>query len=147
MLKSQKTKPWTTGIKSHQQITDLSVAWFPEICNTLHMGTKCVPDVMGFMCCSRCSVCTPRSVLCHQKTLLSLISASHHGRHFHELLFMTTHVSIHFPIKIRGGLWLFSVNPADLSHVLIEYCLRKRLSGSPLCPFKLSPSWFFIRNQ
>lgn len=47
MLKSQQTKPWTTGINSHQQITDPSMASFPEICNTLHMGTKCVPDARG----------------------------------------------------------------------------------------------------
>lgn len=47
MLKSQQTKPWTTGINSHQQITESSVALFPEICNTLHMDTKCIPDARG----------------------------------------------------------------------------------------------------
>lgn len=47
ILKSQQTKPWTTGINSHQQITESSVALFPEICNTLHMDTKCIPDARG----------------------------------------------------------------------------------------------------
>ena len=76
-LKSQQTKPWTTGINSHQQITDLNAASFPEICNKLHMGTKCVPDARRFVCCSGRAVYTPRSVLCHQK-LCSFISASRH---------------------------------------------------------------------
>lgn len=83
------------------------------------------PRCEGFMWCSRCSVCTPRSALCHQK-LGSLISAALRRRHFHELLFMTTRLSIHFPVKSRGGLWLLWVNPADSSRVLIWYCLRKR---------------------
>ncbi len=82
------------------------------------------PRCEGFMCCSGCAVCTPRSLLCHQK-LCSLISASQHGRHFYNLLFMSTHLSIHFLIKMRGSLGLFWFKPADSFSLLIRYCLRK----------------------
>lgn len=63
MLRPQQTKPWTTGINSHQQITDSSVASFPEICNTLHMGTKCVPYARG-SCVVQAALSAPRDLCC-----------------------------------------------------------------------------------
>lgn len=74
-----KTKPQTAGINSHQQITGWALALFPEICNTLHMAAKCVPDVRG-SCVVR-AVCTLRSVLRHQK-FCSPAFTSPHGRGF-----------------------------------------------------------------
>lgn len=97
-----KSKPWTAGINSHQQITDWSLALFPEICNTSHMGTKCVPDVRG-SCVVR-PVCTLRSVLGHQKILLSLsYPLPSMGGLFFFFTFSCFHVYLLiFPVKMQG---------------------------------------------
>lgn len=135
-----KSKPWTAGINSHQQITDWSLALFPEICNTSHMGTKCVPDVRG-SCVVR-PVCTLRSVLGHQKILLSLVSTSLHGR---TLGCFFLRLSINFSSEDAGTAGgLFSLTLADSSAVLIRYCFQKIKAPCPAGGLlrRSTESWF-----
>lgn len=117
LLRSQPTKSWMAGINSHQQITDLSVASFPEICNTLHMGAKCFPDarvhVLSRPCCLHSQICALSSKIVLSHTLLPLW----------VIYIVYEYISILFPMKIQRRLWL--LKPADSCDVLIRHCLRK----------------------
>lgn len=123
MLKSQQTKPWTTGINSHQQITDSSVASFPEICNTLHMGAKCVPDARG-SCVVQAVLSAPRDLCYVIKNCALSYPLPNTGD-----IFITYCLCLHIYLFIFQLRWrilgLFWLRPADSTSVLIRYCLRK----------------------
>lgn len=130
-LKSQQTKPWTTGIHSHQQITDSSVASFPEICNTLHMGTKCVPDARG-SCVVQALLSAPR-VLCY---VIKNDALSYPPPNMGDI-FITYCLCRHIYLLI----FQLRCGETDSSIVLIRYCLRKWKSV-PKGAVEIVRSWF-----
>lgn len=127
-LKSQQTKPWTMGINPHQQITDSSMASFPEICNTLHMGAKCVPDAWGS--------CVVQAVLSAPRDLCYVIKNCDFSYVFPNMgdIFITDclclYISINFPIKIRGKLVIVLARPCWLIRC-IDQILSEKMKGRP----------------
>lgn len=132
-LKSQQTKPWTTGINSHQQITDSTVASFPEIRNKSHMGTKCVPDARG-SCVVQALLSTPQDLCYVIKNCALSYPLSNMVDIF--ITYCLCLLCIHFPVLVpdRGKLVIILVKPCWLMQCIDQIMFEK----TDVCPRRIS---------